>query len=601
MRCPYQASLPMLGLDASAWLTIGVIVAIAGALLRDLARPDLIFLGGLGVLLLASVVTPQDAFAGFSNTAVLTVGALFVVAAGVQQTGALDFLDRILFAPSTRLQGALPRIMLPTAFLSAFLNNTPIVAMLTPRVQQWARRTGLPASKLLIPLSYAAIVGGMVTLIGTSTNIIVSGLLVEAGFPALGLFDLTWVGVPAVLSVVGYFALIGHRLLPDRGTGPPIFEDGLKECLFEARIGASSSLAGQTVEQAGLRNLGEAFLVHLRRRERLVPASPQEVLEPGDLLTFTGNAAMLDQLMQQPGLERNVSAVETDAFETLPLFEAVVADTSSLVGKSLREMQFRERYGGVVLAIQRRHERVSGPLGRLSIQAGDLLLIEARDGFDQRWNANRDEFYLVAARRPTQTKPQPRKAPVALLILVAMIVLAATQLVPLVTAVFAAALAMIVTQCLSASQASRAVNLQVLVVIAAALGLGRAVAQTGLSEVLAQGLLMTAGLGTVAAVVALYLTTNVLTELITHKAAAVLMLPVALAMAVELGLEPKAFALVVAVAAAASFMTPIGYQTNLMVMAAGGYRPRDYLKAGLPVSLLVMTVAIIMIFFMWLR
>ncbi len=591
----------MLGLDAQAWLTIGVIVAIAGALLRDMARPDLIFLGGLGVLLLASIVTPQDAFAGFSNTAVLTVGALFVVAAGVQQTGALGFLDRLLFAPSTGLRWALPRIMLPTAFLSAFLNNTPVVAMLTPRVQQWARRNGLPASKLLIPLSYAAIVGGMVTLIGTSTNIIVSGLLVEAGFPAMGLFDLTWVGVPAVLSVVGYFVLVGHRLLPDRGTELPIFDDGLKECLFEARVGASSPLAGQTVEEAGLRNLGDAFLVHLRRRERLVPASPQEVLERGDLLTFTGNAAMLDQLMQQPGLERNVSAVETDAFETLPLFEAVVADTSSLVGKSLRQVQFRERYGGVVLAIQRRHERVSGPLGRLSIQSGDLLLIEAREGFDQRWNANRDEFYLVAARRPTQTKPQPRKARVALLILVVMIVLMTTRLVPLVTAAFVAALAMIVTQCLSTSQASRAVNLQVLVVIAAALGLGRAVAQTGLDEVLAQGLLTLAGLGTVAAMVGLYLTTNVLTELITHKAAAVLMLPVALAMAVELGVEPKAFALVVAVAAAASFMTPIGYQTNLMVMAAGGYRPRDYLKVGLPVSLLVMTVATIMIYFIWLR
>ena len=591
----------MMGLDASAWLTIGVIVAIAGALLRDVARPDLIFLGGLGVLLLADVISPQDAFAGFSNTAVLTVGALFVVAAGVQQTGALGFLDRILFAPSTALRGALPRIMLPTAFLSAFLNNTPIVAMLTPRVQQWARRTGLPASKLLIPLSYAAIVGGMVTLIGTSTNIIVSGLLVEAGYPALGLFDLTWVGVPAALSVVAYFIVVGHRLLPDRGAGPPIVEDGLKECLFEARIGESSVLAGQTVEEAGLRNLGEAFLVHLRRRERLVPVSPQEVFEPGDVLTFTGNAAMLDHLMQRPGLERQITAVETGAFQTLPLFEAVVADTSSLVGKSLREVQFRERYGGVVLAIQRRHERISGPLGRLPIQAGDLLLIEAREGFDQRWNANRDDFYLVAARRPTQTRPQPRKAPVALLILLAMIVLAATQLVPLVTATFATALALILTQCLSATQARRAVNLQVLVVIAAALGLGRAVAQTGLSEVLAQGLLTTAGLGTVAALVGLYVTTNVLTELITHKAAAVLMLPVALAMAVELSVEPKAFALVVAVAAAASFMTPIGYQTNLMVMAAGGYRPRDYLKVGLPVSLLVMTVATIMIFFIWLR
>ena len=590
----------MLGLEAQAWLTIGVIGAIAVALLRDAARPDLIFLGGLGVLLLASVITPEQAFAGFSNTAVMTVGALFVVAAGIQQTKAFSALDRFLFGASRRLRWVLPRIMLPTACLSAFLNNTPIVAMLTPRVQEWAHRAGIAPSKLLIPLSYAAIVGGMVTLIGTSTNIIVSGLLVETGQPALGLFDLTWIGLPAMLVVVLFFALVGHRLLPDRGTGPPILKDGLQECLFEVRVGARAPLIGQTIEEAGLRALGDAFLVHVRRREHLMPASPDEVLQQGDVLTFTGTASMLDELLQRPGLERNVSAIETNGFETLPLFEAVVASASNLVGKSLREAQFREHYGGVVLAIQRRSERVEGPLGRIPIQAGDLLLVEARDGFDQRWNANRTEFYLVAARRSTQPKPQPRKAPVALLILAAMIVLVAAQLLPLVTAAFAAALAMIATRCLSITQARRAVNLQVLILIAAALGLGQAVVQTGLSTVLADGLLTLSSLGVVAAVIGLYVTTNVLTELITHKAAAVLMLPVALAMASELGVEPKAFALIVAVAAAASFMTPIGYQTNLMVMAAGGYRVRDYLKVGLPVSLLVMTVATIMIFFIWL-
>ena len=421
----------MLGLELQAWLTIAVIVAIAGALLRDMGRPDLIFLGGLGVLLLAGVIVPEDAFSGFSNTAVLTVGALFVVAAGVQQTEALSVLDRLLFGESTRLRWVLPRLMLPTACLSAFLNNTPIVAMLTPRVQQWAQRTGLPASKLLIPLSYAAIVGGMMTLIGTSTNIIVSGLLVEAGQPAMGMFDLTWIGLPAMLvvvvyfAVVGhrllpasklliplsyaaivggmmtligtstniivsgllveagqpamgmfdltwiglpamlvvvvYFAVVGHRLLPDRGLGPPILEDGLQECLFEVRVGARASLIGQTVEEAGLRALGDAFLVHVRRRERLMPASPNEVLEPGDVLTFTGNVAMLDVILQRPGLERNVSAVETDGLQTLPLFEAVVVSSSSLVGKSLREVQFREHYRGVVLAIQRSSARVEGP------------------------------------------------------------------------------------------------------------------------------------------------------------------------------------------------------------------------------------------------
>ncbi len=589
-------------LDAQAWLTLVVIAGIALALLRDAARPDLVFLGGLGVLLLAGVVSPEAAFAGFANPAVLTVGALFVVAAGVQHTDALGFLDRVFFAPSAHPRWAVPRLMLPTALLSAFLNNTPIVAMLTPRVQAWARRVGLPASRLLIPLSYASIVGGMVTLIGTSTNIIVSGLLAEAGHAPLGFFDLTWVGLPAVLAVVGYFALVGYRLLPERDRPEEVLEEGLKEFIFEVRVGARAPFAGQTIEAAGLRALGDAYLVHVRRAGRLVPAAPEEVLEAGDVLTFTGNVDLLDRLLQRPGLEPALPAVEENAFETLPLYEAVVADSSGLVGKTLRQTQFRERFGGVVLAIQRRHQRVSGPLGRIPIEAGDLLLVEARNGFDRRWNAQRDEFYLVAPRRPMQARPQPRKAPVALLILAAMIALIATGLTPLVTAAFAAALAMILARCLNGAQARDALNLQVLVIIAAALGLGRAVVQTGLSEALVHGLLAaTAGAGVVVTLVALYLTTNVLTELITHKAAAVLMLPAALAVALELGIPPRAAALVVTVAAAASFMTPIGYQTNLMVMAAGGYRFRDYLKAGTPVSLLVMTVAVTMIYLVWIR
>ncbi|MFQ5568330.1 MAG: SLC13 family permease [Rhodothermales bacterium] len=590
----------MMDLDWQAWLTLATLVVIAVSLLRDAARPDLIFLGGLGGLLLAGVVTPEEAFAGFSNAAVLTVGALFVVAAGVQQTEALGFLDRLIFSASSSIKGGLLRLMLPTAGLSAFLNNTPIVAMFIPRVQEWARRAGFPASKFLIPLSYAAIVGGMMTLIGTSTNIVVSGLLVEAGFPALGLFDLTWVGLPAAAAVIAYFVLGGHRLLPDRPQERTVFEDGLKDCLFEVRVEAP--LVGRSIEEAGLRALGEAYLVHVRRAERLVPASPGEILQAGDVLTFAGNVAMLDPLLRRPGLERNVEAVEGDAFQTLPLYEAVVADGSSLIGRTLREVQFRERFGGVVLAIQRRNERVRRSLGRLPIQAGDLLLIEASEGFDRRWNANRESFYLVAPRRPVRAKPQPRKAPIALLILLTMVVLVATRLVPLVTATFAGALAMLFTRCLSPSQAGRAVDVQVLLIIAAALGVGRAVAKTGLTDVLGHSMLVaTAGLGVLATLVVLYLVTNVLTELITHKAAAVLMLPVALSMALELGVEPKAFGLVVAVAAAASFMTPIGYQTNLMVMSAGGYRVRDYLKVGFPVSLLVMGVAVTAIYFVWLR
>ncbi|MDX1545704.1 MAG: SLC13 family permease [Rhodothermales bacterium] len=581
-----------------AWATVAVVAAMAVALVRDLARPDFVFLGGLGALLVLGILPPEAAFAGFANPAVLAVGALFVVAAGVQQTEALGFMDRALFARRGGGGAALPRLMATTALLSAVLNNTPIVAMLTPRVQAWGQRAGVPASKLLIPLSYAAIVGGMVTLIGTSTNIIVAGLVAEAGGPVLGLFDFTWVGLPVAVVALAYLALAGHRLLPGRSEAPAVFEDGLRDCLFELRV--REPLAGQTVEDAGLRHLGEAFLVHLRRGGRIVPAAPDEPLAAGDVLAFTGGAAMLQQLLERPGLEPAVEAGGAGP-ETLPLYEAVVADTSTLVGKSLRDVRFRERYGGAVLAVHRRSERVEGPLGRLPLKPGDLLLVEARDGFDRRWNARRDEFYLVAPRRAERARPQPHKARLALGILVAMILAIATGAVPLLTAAFVAALLVIATGCLSGQQARRAVDLQVLVVIAAALGVGQAFVRTGLADVAAGGMLAaTAGLGAVGAAVVLYAATNVLTELITHKAAAVLMVPIGLEMAEALGAAPAAFALVVAVAAAASFMTPIGYQTNLMVMSAGGYRFRDYLRVGAPMSLVVMGVAVTMIWLVWL-
>lgn len=587
-------------LDWQAWMTLLVIAAIAVALLRDLARPDLVFLGGLGVLLLAGVLTPNEAFAGFSNTAVLTIGALFVVAAGVQRTDALGFLDRLLFGKKAKPTTALLRLMAPTAALSSILNNTPIVAMLTPRVQQWAQQVGIPVSRLLIPLSYAAIVGGLITLIGTSTNIIVSGLLEESGYPPFGMFDLTWVGLPAALGVILFMAFIGYRLLPISGDEKPMLAEGLKNCLFELRVAQNAPFIGQSIDEANLRALGRAYLIHIRRGERLVPATPGEVLRAGDILAFVGDSTTLELLLARPGLERTLEMIGEQTLQTLPLYEAVVADSSNLVGKTLKSAHFRETYGGVVLAIQRRGERMHDALGRVPIKAGDLLLVEAQNGFDNRWNANRDEFYLVAGRKTRSMRALPGKAPIALLLLTTMFLLVAFDVLSLVTAVFAAALGMLVTRCLSGSEARQAVNLQVLVVIAAALGLGQAIVKTGLAGALAGGLAhATAGVSPLIVLAILYLTTNLLTEVITHKAAAVLMLPIALATATDLGLDPKALAILITVAAAASFSTPIGYQTNLMVMSAGGYRFRDYLRAGVPVSLVVMTITVSVVYYVW--
>lgn len=590
----------VLGWDA--WATIAVVAAMVVALVLSVASPDVVLLCSLGMLLVLGILTPEEAFAGLSNNAVLTVGALFVVAAGVHHTGALGFVDRVLFPriPSTR--AATGRLMLVTASLSAFLNNTPIVAMLIHRVRRWCEENDVPASKLMIPLSFGAILGGMTTLIGTSTNLLVAGLMQSSGYEPLGLFDLAWVGVPAAIGGILYFVVVGHRLLPDRRHERITFEDGLRECIFEARVTPGSPIGGLSVEEAGLRALEDAYLVHLRREDHIIASSPEALLREGDVLTFLGTAAIMESVLERPGLERVHASVDTSESHTLPLFEAVVSPSSRLVGRSLREIGFREEFQGVVLGLHRREEAVDGPLSRVPIRAGDLLLIEAREGFDRRWNQDREEFYVVAPRRPSRVRPQPGRAPLALAILAGVVAAAALDIAPIVTTAFVGGLAMILTGCIRTRDARRSVDVPLLVVIASAIGIGRAIEVTGLAAATAHLVTVrAAAFGAMGVLVAVYVATSLLTELVTNNAAAALMVGVGLAAAHELGLPPEPFAIAVAIAASASFLTPIGYQTNMMVLAAGNYRFSDFIKTGLLVNILVGGIALTMLWLIWLR
>ena len=586
-----------------AWYTLGVLALMIGALVKEVARPDLVLLGCLGLLLVAGVVTPEAAFAGFSNPATLTIASLFVVAAGVQRTDALAALDRVLFSEKARgLPLVLLRLMAPTALLSAFVNNTPLVAMLVPRLQGFAARTGVAPSRIMMPLSYAAVLGGMITIIGTSTNLVVSGLLLASTGQGLGFFSVTWAGLPAALAAIAYFAAVGYRALPERRPASPFARSGAADYHFEVRVSEGSPLAGRTVEEAGLRALGHAYLTHLHRGSHVVgPLTPHEVLLPGDVLAFTGGEAALDELLERPGLERAAPGLHANGQDRLPLFEAVVSGSSGLVGKTLREADFRERFGGVVLAIQRREERITDALGRVPLRPGDLLLVEARPGFHERWSADRAEFYLVAPRRPGRPGARRKKAPLALGLFGAMVAVSALGLVPLVTASFVAALGTLATRCLRASETREAIDVPVLLMIAAALGIGQAVEAAGLAEALARVVVSaSAGLGPLGVLAVLYVAANVMTELLTNSAAAALLVPVALAAAADLGADPVPFAVAVAIAASAGFATPFGYQTNLMVMSAGGYRFMDFVRAGLPMNLIVAVVALAAIWLVWL-
>ena len=587
-----------------AWFTLIVIVVMVVALVREVARIDVVVLCVLGVLLVTGVITPAQAFSGFSDPAVVTVAALYVVAAGIHRTGVLSSLDALLLPKSGSISGLLLRTMAPTAAMSAVLNNTPVVAMLMPRLQAIAEKRGISASKLLMPLSFAAIVGGMITLIGTSTNLIASGLLRSSGYDGFQMFDFAVFGLPIALFTVLFMSFVGHRLLPDRKPlAPDTNGSSTRDYQFELRIPRGSQLDGKTITEAELRSLGDAYLVHIRRDGHLIaPAAPDEVLQPQDVLTFSGKTSAMQRLLEHTDLKPNIDGPPlNEGRAEIPIFETVVSATSYLVGKTLKEVGFRERYQGVVLAIHRQEEMIRGALGNIPLKPGDLLIVEAKRGFERNWSQDQGDFYIVTPRSEIQHGVS-RRAPIALVLLFGMIALNVSGILPLATAAFVAALGMVLLGCLRGQELRRSIDITVMITIAGAFGLGQAVQESGLAATIGHGIVT--GLPTlppIAIIAVLYLITVLLTELITNNAAVVVMLPIAIAAAVDLGVDVTAVALTVTIGASAGFLSPLGYQTHLMVMGAGGYNFKDFTRAGFPVSIGVMLITLVVVYLGWLR
>ncbi|MEA5450359.1 SLC13 family permease [Leptolyngbya sp. CCNP1308] len=568
------------------WLTIGVTL---GAFLLNALTPlpaDAIFLAALAILLLTGVLDTATALAGFSNPGMMTVGVLYIVVAGLQQTGGLDMISRAVLGLPKGQTTALLRLMLPVLGMSAFLNNTPIVAMFIPVVSDWCRKLRISPSKLMIPLSYAAIMGGMCTLIGTSTNLVVNGLLVsETDYPGLKLFDLVPVGVPCAIAGTLMLVLAQRWLLPQRK--PAIADtDDPREYTVEMVVEDHSPLAGKTVEQAGLRHLPGLYLTEIQRGGRLLTAiGPQEILQEQDQLVFVGMVDSIVDLNQIRGLQPATDQVfKLDTPRTgRTLVEAVVSNTCPLVGITIRQGKFRSRYGAVVLAVGRNGERLSGKIGDIRLQTGDTLLLEANPSFLEERRASRD-FYLVSE-VPNSDPLRHDRAPMALAILVLMVALATSGWMDMLNAATLAALLIVITGCCSFQQGVRTIDWSVLLVVAAALGLGKALEVTGAAAVLAGGVLGMAGDNPWVALAIVYGVTTLLTEIITNNAAAAVVFPIALSLSQSLGVSFIPFVVALMIAASASFSTPIGYQTNLMVYGPGGYKFTDFMRVGIPFNL----------------
>lgn len=589
----------------AAGITLLVVVVALVLLVANVAAPDVVLLGGVVALAVAGVVTPSQAFQGFANEGMLTVAALLVVAAGLRETGAVNLLTAGALGRPVHATGALARLVPIVLVSSAFLNNTTIVAALLPAVTDWGRRIGVPVSRLLIPLSYASILGGICTLIGTTTNLVVAGMVSERlgmvpGLHEPGMFELSRVGVPVAVLAGLMVVLLGPRLLPDRR--PPVSAtDDPRHYTTEVLVPEGSRHAGRTVEQAGLRHLPDAFLMEIVREDgEIEPAVDSEtVLREGDRLVFVGDVdAMLD-LQRQPGLAPATDQVFKLAGERSGrrIVEAVVSSRNPLVGVSIRDGNFRNRYHAVVIGVARAGERVPGRIGDIVLRTGDTLLLEAHPDFvvEQR---TRTDFYLVS-QVAGAAPPRTERALFALVVLGALVAVVTFNLMPIVLAGFVASGLMVVGGCVTMDEARRSLDLQVLTAIAAAFGIGAAMESSGLDVVLAQLAIRAGAADPQVALAVTYVVTVVMTEVVTNNAAAVLAFPLGLSLAESLGVSPMPFVFTVMVAASASFILPIGYQTNLMVYGPGGYRAIDYPRLGLPVSVLTGVITLTLVPRIW--
>lgn len=585
-------------MDWQGWFVLAL--ALSALLLMSFGRsgPHWVMLGVMVILSASGLLAPEEALAGFSNPGLMTVVALFVVASGIHHSGGVDLLVKYLLRQPKTVRGAQARITLPVALLSGFLNNTPVVATMIPAVHAWSRRIGVAPSRLMIPLSYAAILGGTLTLIGTSTNLIVNGQYqVLTGNEGFSIFAITAIGFPVAVAGLAAILLVMPRFLPDRPDAKKF--GSLREFTLEVMIDDKGPLVGKTVEEAGLRALDQLYLVEIERGDTLVTAVPsEEKLCAGDRLVFAGETQAISDLLRIQGIvpstHDNEPAMDQYRAERC-LVEAAISPQSDVIGSTIRDARFRDRFGAVVLAVARGGERVSGNLGNIRLLAGDVLLLEARPAFVSRQRYVKD--FLLINDLETE-RPRHDKAWLAWGILGGLVLTAALGWLSMLNAALLGAALMMATGCTTINQAQKSLNLPVILTIAASFALGNALVVTGAANWLAQSLVSQSNGYALLTLILVYISVSLMTELITNNAAAVVMLPIILSITQAANLPPEPYILAVMMAASASFATPLGYQTNLMVFGPGNYRFSDFLKVGIPMNIFIGAVTILVI---WLK
>jgi di/tricarboxylate transporter len=582
-------------------VTLGVLVALLYGLVKD-KPPDLLFAGAVVLLAAFGVISPEEAFSGFANSAMLVVAAMFVVAGGLRETGLMDEVgDRLLGRVDTEGKAllVLAIVLIPSALV---LNITPKVALLVPVLITWCRKRRISPSRLLMPLSFLSILGGPCSLIGTSTNLVTQGLLIENNLTPMGFLEIGKVGLPCAILGAIYLLTVGRRLMPNRQDLIEQLEATRREYLVEMLVQPGCRLAGKTIAEAGLRHLPGLFLIEIDRDGKVIgPVGPDEPIQANDRLVFTGVVETIVDLEKVPGLVPAADAryeVSPDLHRGRQLCEAVISPSSPLVGQAVRDADFRELYDAAIVAVHRNGARLPHKIGDVRLHAGDTLLLQAGPNFSRAFRNNPD-FYLVSDVEDSSAVRRDR-AGAATVIFLAMIAAFLSGKVDIMLAAMLAAGAMVLTRCLSPAQARKSIDLPVLVAIAASFGVGKALEQSGVAKLFA-GLLVegTRSWGPTATLASLYFGTMVLNELISNNAAAALSFPFCLESARLLNVDPRPFIIGVTLAASFAFASPIGYQTHMMVFGPGGYRFTDFMRVGIPLNLLMWAAAVVLIPMIW--
>lgn len=586
---------------------LGLLVLALLAFIWERYPADIVALGILSILLLSGVLPGEKVLAVFANPAPITVAAMFVLSAALVRCGAIDIVTG-WFGQASRLPYPLVILLLVAlvAFISAWINNTPVVVVFVPVVLSLARRMQLPASRFLIPLSYAAVLGGSCTLIGTSTNLVTNGILRDRGIPGLGMFELAWVGVPAAVLGAIYLALAGRRLLPARESLTSILSaEERREYLTEAFVPPGSPLVGRSLRDAGLVSARGFRVIEVVRDGIAATVDPATTpLEQGDRLVIACRPSGVAHARSTPGFDFTAEAgLEQIAAHEGVVFEGAVAPNSELIGRSISEVNFRQRYRVVVLALHRGGRNVRERIETLPLELGDILLMM---GTEQAIATLRHgDDIILFDRAPLPSVSLHRRIPLVLGTIAAVVAAETAGLVPIEAGAIAASVFLCLAGCLKPKEAYAAVEWNLLFVIFGMLALGAAMQHTGAAQWLAHNLVAAAhrlGGGPPPPLVMLacvYLFTMVLTEIMSNNAVAALMVPIGLGLAAEAGLDARPFVIAITIAASAAFATPIGYQTNTYVYGIGGYRFTDFIRIGAPLNLICFLIAMAVIPRVW--